>query len=260
MASQNDPYFSKTLDKGLRILSLFERDKSHHSLSEISRLTGINKTSTFRLTNTLVQLGYLRKSSSNKSLSLGPRAFLLGHHFHHGFDLFQSIKPIIDKTFLEHQISIDSALLYGHELISLYRREMPNLIFFRLPLRMDELHARAMGKAVLAHFSSEELSDFLDTAPLKQLTSHTRTDKETIRKDIEITKHRGYSINNEEYAEGLICIGAALVNYHKNRVVGAVSLDFPCTEYSFEEIKGKYPRILTKLASEGSELITAIDY
>ena len=260
MSSRNDQYFSKTLEKGLIVLNLFDRDHPSRTLSEISRVTGINKTSTFRLVNTLVQLGYLRKNKSNKLLSLGPGAFVLGHHFLHGFDPLQSLKPIIDKNFLEHKISIDSALLYGYRLISLYRREMPNLIHFRLPLVMDELSARALGKAVLANLKPTELSDFLSRAKPKKLTPFTLVDKKEILRDIELTRNRGYSINNQEYLEGLVCIGAPLINYNKNRVIGAVSLDFPSSEYTLDDIQRNFVSILTKLASEGSDIITTIDF
>ena len=259
MTAKNEQYYSKTLEKGLIILDLFDRDHQYRSLSEISRLTGINKTSTYRLVNTLVQMGYLRKNINNKSLRLGPRAFVLGHHFFHGFDIFQSVKPIIDKTFAEQKISIDSALLHGHTLISLYRREMPNLIYFRLPLIMDELYARAMGKAVLANLERNELFNILEKIQLKKLTPNTISDKDEIRKDIELTRHRGYSINNEEYVEGLICIGAPLTNYREKTVVGAVSLDFSTSEYSLDTIMRNFPGILTKLASELSETVTSAD-
>jgi DNA-binding IclR family transcriptional regulator len=259
MVNQNKQYFSKTLEKGLIILDLFDRDHQHRGLSELSRLTGINKTSTYRLVNTLVQLGYLRKSINNKSLRLGPKAFVLGHHFFHGFDIFQSVKPIIDKTFLEQKISIDSALLHAHTLISLYRREMPNLIYFRLPLIMDELYARAMGKAILAKFDPVELSNIIEEIQIKKLTPNTLPDKDKILKDIELTRNRGYSINNEEYVEGLICIGAPLMNFRENTVVGAVSLDFPTSEYSLDSIKRNFPGVLTKLASEISETVTSAD-
>ncbi len=259
MAAPKSQYFSKTLEKGLKILNLFDRDHQHRSLSEMSRLTGINKTSTYRLVNTLVQMGYLRKSAKNKSLRLGPRAFVLGHHFFHGFDIFQSVKPIIDKTFLEQRVSIDSALLHRHTLISLYRREMPNLIYFRLPLIMDELYARAMGKAVLAKLDREEVSNILGRTHIKKHTPQTIFDKEALAKDIELTRARGYSINNEEYVEGLICIGAPLMNLREDSVVGAVSLDFPTSEYSLKSIMQDFPRVLTKLASELSEIVTAAD-
>jgi len=259
MTAINNQYFSKTLEKGLIILNLFDRDHQHRGLSEISRLTGINKTSTYRLVNTLVQLGYLRKSKNNKSLRLGPRAFVLGHHFFHGFDIFQAVKPIIDKTYLEKNISIDSALLHGRTLISLYRREMPNLIYFRLPVIMDDLYARAMGKAILANLDPADLTNILAKIPIKKLTPSTLLDKEDILKDIELTRNRGYSINNEEYVEGLICIGAPLMNFREKTVVGAVSLDFPISEYSLDSIVQRFPGVLTKLASELSETVTSID-
>ncbi len=259
MTIKNKQYYSKTLEKGLIILDLFDRDHQHRGLSEISRLTGINKTSTYRLVNTLVHLGYLRKSTINKSLRLGPKAFVLGQHFFHGFDIFQGVKPIIDKTFLEQKISVDSALLHKLTLISLYRREMSNLIYLRLPVIMDELYARAMGKAILAKLDSAELSDFLKNIQIKQHTPDTLPDKEAILKDIELTRNRGYSINNKEYVEGLICIGAPLMNFRTQKVVGAVSLDFPSSEYSLDSIKQNFPGVLTKLASEVSEIVTSAD-
>ena len=259
MTNENKQYYSKRLEMGMIILELFDRDHQHRGLSEISRLTGINKTSTYRLVNTLVQMGYLRKSIHNKSLRLGPRAFVLGHHFFHGLDILQSVKQIIDKTFLEHKISIDSAILHGHTLISLYRREMPNLIYFRLPLIMEELYARAMGKAILTKLDPAELSNILEEIQIKKLTPNTLPDKEEILKDIELTRIRGYSINNEEYVEGLICIGAPLMNFREKTVVGAVSLDFPTAEYSLDSIMRNFPGVLTKLASELSETVTSVD-
>ncbi len=259
MGKSSDEYFSKTLKKGLIILALFDRDHQQRGLSEISRLSGINKTSTFRLVNTLVQLGYLRKCDNNRSIRLGPKAFVLGHHFFYGFDVFQSVKPIIDKTFFDQKISIDSALLHNHQLISLYRREMPNLIYFRLPVIMDELYARAMGKAVLANLDRKELSSIIEGIKITKLTPKTLSSKSEILKDIELTRNRGYSINNEEYVEGLICIGAPVVNYRRKTTVGAVSLDFPTAEFSVKIIQRDYPGVLTKLASEVSEAVTSVD-
>jgi IclR family pca regulon transcriptional regulator len=257
--SENDKYFSKTIEKGLTILSLFDRDHSKRSLSEISRLTGINKTSVYRFVNTLVELGYLRKNSSNRLIRLGPRAFVLGHNFFHGFDLLQGFKPIIDRTSMQHSVSIDSALRHGRTLISLYRRELPNLIYFRLPLVMEDLHARALGKAILANLEEKELAGILKSLRLNRLTPKTITRKEDLQRELKVTKSRGYSINNEEYLSGLICIGAPLVNFNTKTVAGAVSLDFAASEFPLDLIEKNYTGILTKLASELSGIITTAD-
>lgn len=259
MHSENDKYFSKTIEKGLLILSLFDRDHSKRSLSEISQITGINKTSVFRFINTLIELGYLRKNSNNRLIRLGPRSFVLGQNFFHGFDLFQGFKPIIDKTSIQHNVSVDSALLHGRSLISLYRRELPNLIYFRLPLLMDDLHTRALGKAVLANLESKELTSFLKSLKLTKLTPKTIMKKEDLLNDIKATRNRGYSVNNEEYLLGLVCIGAPLINYNTKAVAGAVSLDFPAAEFPLSIIERNYTGILTKLASELSATITSLD-
>ena len=259
MSPENDQYFSKTIEKGLTILSLFDRDHQQRSLTEISELTGINKTSVYRFVNTLLRLGYLKKNSSNKQLKLGPISFVSGRNFINGFELFQRIRPLIDKTFMEHSVSIDSALLHRQTLISLYRRELPNLIFFRLPLVMDDLYARAMGKAVLAHLDESSLSQFLESVQRKKLTPKTIVNLQELIQDINLTRDRGYSINNEEYVKGLICIGAPLMNFNTQSVAGAVSLDFPSAEFSLSTIERNYTGILTKLASELSEIITNTD-
>lgn len=256
MTKNPNQYFSKTLEKGLSVLRLFGREHPSRSLTEISILTGINKTSTYRLVNTLVQMGYLRKSINDKSLRLGPKAFLMGHECFLGFDIYQGIKPIIDKTFFEHHISIDSALIDGFKLISLYRREMPNLVSFHLPLIMDELYARAMGKIILANLAQADLEQYFSILKPEKLTPDTLVDLDEIKADIQETKNRGYSINNKEYVPGIISIGAPMMNYQTRTVAGAVSLDFPAKEYSLEAIEQQYIAILLKLASEASELIT----
>lgn len=259
MHSENDKYFSKTIEKGLLILSLFDRDHSKRSLSEISQITGINKTSVFRFVNTLIELGYLRKNSSNRLIRLGPRSFVLGQNFFHGYDLLQGVKPIIDKTSIQHNVSIDSALLFGRSLISLYRREHPSLIYSRLPILMDDLHARALGKAVLANLESEELTAFLKSLKLTKLTPKTITKKKDLLNDLKATRNRGYSVNNEEYFRGMIFIGAPLSNYNTKVVAGAVSLGFRAAEFPLSIIELNYTGILTKLASELSAIITSLD-
>ncbi len=104
MANKKDHYFSTTLEKGLIILNLFDRDHTSRRLTEISKITGINKTSVYRFVNTLVELEYLRKNENNALIRLGPEAFILGQHFFHGFDILQSVRPVIEKSFLEYKI------------------------------------------------------------------------------------------------------------------------------------------------------------
>ena len=62
-------YYSTSLERGMSILRLFTKDRGTWTLTQISKNLDLNKTSTFRFVNTLVQLGYLRKDPNPKLIS-----------------------------------------------------------------------------------------------------------------------------------------------------------------------------------------------
>jgi hypothetical protein len=66
--SKGKYYFSKSLEKGLKILSLFNRDAPVLTQSEVAKMMDLNMTSTYRYINTLVELGYLEKDAKTKEI------------------------------------------------------------------------------------------------------------------------------------------------------------------------------------------------
>lgn len=256
MVSDPNVYFAKTLEKGLIILGLFDKDHSRRTLSEISRLAGINKTSTYRLVNTLVLLGYLSKNARSKALRLGPKALLFGHTIVQGYELLHMVKPLIDEVHRLCNVTIDSTLVDGQTLLALYRREASSTLFFRQPLASEDLHARATGKAVLSRMDQLDLETFLAKAPFKKFTPTTIDQASVLLRQIEEDRVRGYSINNEEYLQGLICIGAPLMNFQTGKVAGAISFDLPTIEHTVESLISTYAGQVTKLANDISELLT----
>ena len=256
MPDTSDQYFSTTLEKGLSILRLFDRDQTRLTLSQVSDLCGLNKTSAYRLVNTLVSLGYLKKNPQSKILRLGLNALMLGHNFLQGFELLQTTKPLIDETYSKWKMTIDSALLSDLSLLAFYRREAPNTIFFRHPLFSQDLHARAMGKAVLASLSTNDRERALSKIVLTPHTPNTITDRDELENELDATQTRGYAVNNEEFFPGLVSIGAPLKNFQSQEVIGAVSFDFPLQEQPLDALISTYSSVLMKLANDLSEIMT----
>jgi len=259
MAKRINDYFSKTIEKGLSIISLFDQNHTRRNLTEISNILGINTTSTYRYVNTLIELGYLKRVSNSKIIKLGPKALSLGYQFLQGFELLQAIKPLIDRTYQEQNITIDTVLKDGDALIALYRRESKSTINFRHPLMSKSIYARATGKAVLAYLTSEEFSDFISKTELKAKTVNTIVKMEGLIADLELTKKRGYALAIEEYLPGLNAIAAPLMNFRKNTAVGAVSFDFPALQYSIESIEYNFADTIKKIGMDLSEMITVAD-
>ena len=96
MTAENQ-YFSTSLEKGLKILSLFSTETPSLTQSEISRTSGINMTSTYRFVNTLVRLGYLEKDARTKELRLGIRSLALSANIIRTIDEMRMIKGVVDK-------------------------------------------------------------------------------------------------------------------------------------------------------------------
>ena len=255
MSNKSETYFSTTIEKGLRILSLFNQDRNKFSLSEISRLTKINKTSCYRFVNTFIELGFLRKNPETKMISLGPKAIALGHDFLRGFDLLEVIKPIIDNAVKTYKATVDVALLDGDALLIVYRREMGNTLTYRLPTVTRSLHCSAIGKSVLAFLPEDELAEMIKLSPLVRKTQNSIVNRKKLLKELRTIRKHGYALNREEFIIGLIAIGAPLINSGTERVVGAVSFDFSTPQISISEVEKKYAEAIVELAEEISDVL-----
>jgi DNA-binding IclR family transcriptional regulator len=255
MAKQKTPYFSKSLEKGLRILNLFNQDRITCSQSEISKLTGINMTSTYRFVNTFVELGYLQKHPETKRLKLASKAISLGHGLLRGFDFLQMVKPIVDETCNQHKITMDVALRDGDALLIIYRREIRNALPYQLPTVIKDLNSTALGKAVLAFLQEEERLSIINSLTFENKTGRTIINKDQLSSELDTIKNRGYSLNNEEFTPGLLALGAPLINANTNQVAGAICFDFLATHTSLSKIKKDYTELIIQMAQKISKFL-----
>jgi IclR family pca regulon transcriptional regulator len=244
------PYFSKIVEKSLRILNLFTPETPHLSQKDIILKTRINPASTYRLVVTLVQLGYLKKDPQTKLIKLGSAALILSNTVIASFDMLHVLKPAIDEAFEKYKVTIDSGLLDGEKNVFLYRREAPDTLVFKLPVSAPNLiHCSAMGKAILAWMPEDELARTLDGLTLIRRTPNTLTSRAALLADLQRTRERGYSINDEEMIPGLISLGAPLTK-RGGGVLGAITFDFATVQYTLEEAEKRFVPALLKLVED----------
>lgn len=242
-----NPYFSKIIEKGLRILNLFTPETPSLSLKDITRETHINSTSSFRFVETLIQLGYLKKDPKTKLIRLGPTALTLSNQIMRSFDILQIVKPHIDEVFEKLNVTLDSAIVEQGRLMVLYRREAMDTLTFRLPLSSPFMHCSALGKAYLAALPERSLPRVLDGLTFTRRTPHSLTTRAAVLADLRRTRERGYSINNEEFILGLISVGAPLVNMD-GVVIGAASCDVSTVQFTVGEAEKRFAPAVLKLA------------
>jgi DNA-binding IclR family transcriptional regulator len=253
---QNDSYFSKSLEKGLRLLSLFNEQTPCLTQSEISSKLGMNMTSTFRYVSTLVQLGYLRRDSHSKKLGPGLQSIVLGLNMLRSGDAHRIIKTLVDQVHETHDITIDVALAVDDTMMTLYRREAEETIVYRLPIVSRAWHTTALGKAFLSHLPEKEMLAKAKQIKLVPKTPSTIVNRTKFLSELKSVRRNGYSTANEEYSPGLIAIGAPIFNLYTDEVKGAVSFDFSILQCTLKEVEKKYVDVLKEMALGVSKAIT----
>ena len=113
------------------------------------------------------------------------------------------------------------------------------------------LHCSAVGKAILALLPAEKQQQILTLANLKPISSHSITDKDTLKKQFAEIIHLGYAFNLEETEDGVIGVGVALCN-KKGIPHAGIGIAAPSNRMTIELGK-KYGELLLETKSHISK-------
>jgi DNA-binding IclR family transcriptional regulator len=99
--------------------------------------------------------------------------------------------------------------------------------------RHNPLHATGMGKLLLAFLPDAERTAYLEGLPLPAYTSHSITDRQRLREELDTIRARGWAVELEELALGRGCVAGPIRDKH-GRVVAAISISGPISTLDWE--------------------------
>lgn len=248
-------HFVRALARGLSVLQAFSAERPKMTLTEIAAATGLNLAATQRLTDTLLQLGYLGRDEA-KRFYLGPKVLTLGFSFLGGSKLRQQAEPFLKEFSRRHSRTVNMGVLDGTEVVFLARAESERFLKFdlragsRLPA-----HLTGQGRVLLAALGDQELADRIEAIEMEKVTSHTVIDRSELMRDLMETRRRGYAVADRQLSLDLYSMGVPLLN-GRGKVVAAVNLSLRT-----DEAKGEHLREMTgHLMGLGRELSAAMGY
>ena len=104
------------------------------------------------------------------------------------------------------------------------RQDAPGAIGISLHFGEPELfHCSSVGKAVLSLLPKDQARALLGPEPFERRTRNTIIRNKDLFEDLETVRQRGYSVDDEEDFEGIICVGSAL-HILESRLIGALSV------------------------------------
>lgn len=195
-----------------------------NSLSELAKTIGTSKSTALALIRTLVSYGYLSNAKPGPRYCLGMKLVRLGDIASQQLPIGELSRPILaqiaEDTKMTSRVAIND---HGYP-VFVERFDGPGSVRFYTPLGQREVpYACAAGKAILASLTSDEIKRICADTGLEPRTSHTITDIDALLDNLSQTKRRGYAIDDEEDAEGILCIASPFFD-HTESCIGAISV------------------------------------
>ena len=193
------------------ILDLLAENAGHAAgPSELARRLGLPKSSIANICNALADMGLVRRVGTG--FALGRKLAELGGAYLASVDLVQEFYEAAQLLPVGSEETVQLAVLDGLEMTYLARHDgrqpvrLTSQIGRRLPATVT-----ATGKAALASLPDDDLDGRLAGAgPLPTLTANSIGTVEALRADLAAVRERGYSMDDEETVEGVVCFGVMI--------------------------------------------------
>lgn len=191
--------------------------------TELGRRLGAPKSTMANICGALAAAGLLRREGTG--YVLGQRLAELGTAYLSGVDEIKVFREVCAELLPSHEETVQIATL-GPALDVAYLARREGTLRIQLISNVGRhlpASCTATGKALLAAQDGADLERRLAAAPrLEALTSRSITDVDRLRAELAQTRLRGWAVDDEETAEGVLCL-AAVVPHSAQPPVYAVS-------------------------------------
>jgi DNA-binding IclR family transcriptional regulator len=218
--------YGAVLLKAKEILDFISNSETAPGLKEISEHVDISKPTVLKILQTLEYCGFVRSDGKIKQYYLGTIFIKYGNESTQSFNLVKIAMPFLNKLRDETTEAVNLGIVEKDRVVLLDRAKSTNSIHFDLELGGTmHMYSSAMGKAILSHYSDEQIDNYLDQTALKPLTKNTLVTRKDLLNNLAEIRNCGYAIDDIENQEGVYCIGFPLVK--NGQIFGGFSISAP---------------------------------
>lgn len=209
------------LVRAFRLLDAFGPEAPELTVRELAARSGVPRSTTHRLVGELLDWGALERGT--RGVRLGVKLFELGAMVPTPHRLVASASPYLHTLREATGLTANLAIREGDHVVYLEKIGARDL---RVPHSRlggrGELHATALGKAILAFSMPGSVDEFL-ARPHPALTGATITDPDALRTELARVRRAGAAFDLAESFDGLFCV-AAPVRDRRGRAIAALSV------------------------------------
>ncbi|HEY9154582.1 MAG TPA: IclR family transcriptional regulator [Opitutaceae bacterium] len=247
-------YIIPNLRNACRILKRLGRHPDGMKVNDLARELKIPITTTLRIMTTLHLEGLVRKQDGR--YEPGPVLIQLGTAALSATEVRELALPLLHRlTALTDETSHLAVPCDDRSLIVAVNDSPHPLRAASRPGFLAELHCSSTGKIFLSHLHAKDLAAILSREPPTRRTPNTLLTQRDLKREVELTLSRGYSLDNEEFNRGVRCLAAPVHNAAGN-VVAAIGITASAVRFTEDRI----PEMAAKVRSVADELSHLMGY
>ncbi len=236
MTAAPSRYRIQAVERVGAILDVFTPEIPELGVTEIAERTGLHKSTAHRFLVNLEAVGLLERDARTQRYRLGLRMFEMGGIVLEQMSLWDEALPFLEGLVTDSGETGHLAVLERGEAIYIEKVEARRAL--RIPSAMGRgypAHATSLGKVLLSDLGENEVREILGTHGMASYTRTTTTDVTPLLAELADIRERGFAVDDEEYDEGLRCVGAPIRD-HTGRVVAALGIGGPVTRVTPERV------------------------
>ena len=228
----------QSLAKGFRLLQAFGADQEDPTLSELALAAGLDPGTTFRMLNTLVDLGYVDRIPESRRFRLTLKVLDLGFHAIAHRDLRAIVRPVLRTLVNETSEAASFGVLNGAEVLYI-ERVRAGVTRLGVDIRLGTTvpaHQSIIGHSILAFLPESELARLAKLPQRQTLSAKRRIEWRDVGQSLAAIRKAGYALGASTLSEGLRIL-AVPVRDDDGLAIGAISIAAPAGRSSEAEFR-----------------------
>lgn len=249
------PSTVKSADRVLDILETLASVGRGMSHADLSRRTGIPKSSLTPLLRNLVQRGYIETVVGTQDFQLGEQAYALARRGAHNRELARQAQPWLDLLVTKTGESASLSVLRDDMSERIAAAATRRAVLYSTHVGvLAPLYAISAGKVLLAWMAPTEREAYLRRAKLKPRTDKTLRSAAVLRRQLQSVREEGAAWSFGEFTAGVVGVAVPVLDAH-GRALAAVGLAMP--EERLDETRKA--KLLAELRAAAREIAQAVD-
>lgn len=241
----------QSLAKGFRVLEAFSSNNDEMTLTEIATVASLDPGTTFRMLNTLVDLGYVAKAPESRRFSLTLKVLDLGFHAIGRRDIRSHVRPVLRALVNDINEAASFAVLHGADVLFIERVRAGTArlgVDIGIGTMMPAAQS-AVGLTILAFLRPDELAQVLAAPPRNPLSIQSRVLGDGLPAALADIRANGYALMDSLFADSLRLLAVPVLDADRHPV-GAISVVAPAVHCSLEDLRERALPLLTTAAGD----------